>query len=124
MEQFDVYVRSLTGMSVPVSVQRSFTVKELKRKVANAVNLNVKNFTVVYKGKHLDPEREMGDYNIGQEATLYVIVKHAGVDKKREEPESAQAESTSRYQYTPAPSRPIFRAKQGKPPQSRVTYQD
>lgn len=114
MSQFDVYVRSLTGMSVPVSVSPSFSVKELKRQVANALNLNMKNFTLVYKGKHLDPPRDLEHYNIGQETTLYVIVKTAGAEKKREEPESAQAKPETRYKYTPAPSRPIFRAKQGK----------
>lgn len=94
--QFEVYVRTLTGKTLPLRVAGSDIVLDLKRKLHDKTGLPPEsqvcnNYTifspsqrVLFSGKQLEDSRTLDSYGIAKEATLFLVVNVKTESKEQE----------------------------------------
>jgi large subunit ribosomal protein L40e len=103
--QFEVYVRTLTGKTLPLRVAGSDTVLDLKRKLHDKTGLPPDSqvcsiYTsifspsqrVLFSGKQLDDSRTLDSYGIAKEATLFLVVNVKTERKEQEEETNVKEE--------------------------------
>ena len=73
-----LYVKTLTGKTVTLSVQPEHTVEQLKQKVQDKVGIPADEQRLVYAGMQLEDGRTVEDYNIRKESTLHVRLRLRG----------------------------------------------
>merc|ERR1719230_2057755 len=77
-----IFVRSLAGQSVPVTVEPGLTVAGLKAKIAAAQGIEVEEQRLVYAGEQLEDTAELLAL-LQEDATVHLSLSLLGGGKKR-----------------------------------------
>lgn len=74
----DIYVRTFTGRSIPLRVQDNDTIDDLKAMIDEREGIPPKQQRLVFAGRQLKDGRRICDYNIRNEAVLYLTLRFSG----------------------------------------------
>ncbi len=68
-----IFVKLLSGRTVTLDVQHTDTIAMLKLKIQGKENIQASEQRLVYSGNGLTDDKTLGDYDIPNEATIYLI---------------------------------------------------
>jgi len=75
-----IFVKTLTGKTVEIRVDLSFTVETLKTLIQGSEGIPPDQQRLIYAGEQLDDERKLSDYNITDGSILHLVLRLRGGD--------------------------------------------
>jgi hypothetical protein len=73
-----IFLKTLTGSTVALDVERADTVRAVKVLVAQTVGVPADVQMLSWSGRTLDDHRTLEDYGIDKESTLHLMVQARG----------------------------------------------
>ena len=73
-----IFIKSLNGNSITVDVKPSDTIKSLKSKVFNKLQVPPDNQRLLYSSSQLEDKMTIADYGIEANATIHFVVRFPG----------------------------------------------
>ena len=70
-----IFVKNLTGKSIPFDVQPSDTIQTIKQRIHDKEGIPVDQQRFVYAGKELVDDRTVADYNILTDSTVHLVLR-------------------------------------------------
>ncbi|KAL7715135.1 uncharacterized protein QTN25_007351 [Entamoeba marina] len=70
-----IYVRTLTGKTLPIKFKLNGTVKKLKKLIQKKEDIALNQQRLVFAGKQLEDEKILTDYNIREGYTLHLVLR-------------------------------------------------
>ena len=71
-------VKTVSGRTLSLEVQPTESVESVKKMLQERENVDADHQRLVFAGKELEDSQMIGDYHIGSEATVEMLVKMAG----------------------------------------------
>jgi len=73
-----IYVKTLTGKTLTLDVDPSYSVGILKHKIQNQEGVPVEQQRLIFAGKQLEACRTLADYKIEEESSLHLVLRVCG----------------------------------------------
>ena len=73
-----IFVKDLTGKTLPFDVEHSETIASLKVKLEERTGIKPDEQRLIYGGKQLDEERTFTDYNIQKMSNIFLVTRGLG----------------------------------------------
>jgi hypothetical protein len=77
-ELFDIYIKTLTGHTTPISVTKEFTIAHVKAALEEKENIPACEQRLVFSSKSLDDDETIGSAGIPCNGTIYLVIKLRG----------------------------------------------
>jgi ubiquitin len=74
-EGFQVFVKTLTGVTHTFEVDKTTTVAALKQRIADSQDIPVERQRLIFAGKQLEDGLTLGDYNVQKDSTLHLVLR-------------------------------------------------
>ena len=71
---YQVFVRTLTGKNITLTVSSTDTVLSLKKQVENQESIPTDQQQLIFAGKQLEDDKTLGEYNIQKAATIHLVI--------------------------------------------------
>ena len=71
---YQVFVRTLTGTNITLTVSSTDTVLSLKEKVKQENGIPTDQQQLIFAGKQLEDDKTLGEYNIQKAATIHLVI--------------------------------------------------
>jgi ubiquitin C len=75
---FGIYVKDLTGRSIPIEITCQMSIEELKMKIQEKDGTPVKQQRFVFAGKDFKDSMLLGMYNIQKDSTIHLLLRCRG----------------------------------------------
>lgn len=75
---FTIFVKTLTGKTIALSVTLSDTVDSVKQKISEALDITTEEQRLLYDGKQLEDRLALRDYGIHHESTIHLAFRLRG----------------------------------------------
>ena len=73
-----VFLRTLTGMTITLDVESTDTIEVLKEKIRDKQGIPIDQQRLIYSAKQLQDGRTLADYNIKNMASIHLILRMRG----------------------------------------------
>ena len=68
-----IFVQTLKGKTITLNVSNTDSIDVVKCKIYNRVGIPTDQLRIMFSGKHLDGSNTLGEYNIKNESTIYMV---------------------------------------------------
>lgn len=76
-----LFVKTLTGKTVSIEVEEGESIEDVKAKIAEKEGIPPEQQRLIFGGQQLQDAKTLDDYNVGDDATLHLVLRLRGGDR-------------------------------------------
>lgn len=74
----ELFVKTLTGKTVSIEVEEGESIEDVKAKIAEKEGIPPEQQRLIFGGQQLQDAKTIGDYDIGDDSTLHLVLRLRG----------------------------------------------